>query len=543
VEFDTVVGATAVVAIDTHAHPNHPTSLPHETLTIESVYQRAGFNVTRGTDNPIPITGAGANLQWNATEMHDAMQQYWSRFQNRPQWAVWTLFAAMSEDGVSLGGIMFDTIGPNHRQGTAIFSDSFIATPPPNDPAPAAWVARMRFWTAVHELGHTFNLAHSWQKAHPPTWGNSWIPLVNEPEARSFMNYPFKVTGGQAAFFASFEYRFSEQELTFLRHAPERFVQQGNAAWFVNHGFSQVRASESPTFDFELRTNQGDKPKAHDATYQFMDQVMIELKLTNATEEPQLVDPYLLKALDHITLVVKREGGDARVWAPYATMCWRGSRQVLQPRESLYAPLYLSAGRDGFYVAEPGRYVVQAVLHLAEEDIVSNVMRLRVLPPRGYEQAEFAQDLFTDDVGRVLAFDGTRKLTEANTTLREATDRFPDHPLATHARIALAMPDTRPFRELRTDEDDTPLRFHGEKPDVDSARILLDQAIGERPVDAARRLGHIEFGEYGVRYANFLAKEGDTKAAKSVRTHVLEALSERGVKSAIVDGLREQMKQ
>ena len=66
------------------------------------------------------------------------------------------------------------------------------------------------------------------------------MPLADEPEARSFMNYPYNVAGGQAAFFADFEFRFSDQELLFIRHAPERFVQMGNAAWFDHHGFEEA---------------------------------------------------------------------------------------------------------------------------------------------------------------------------------------------------------------------------------------------------------------------------------------------------------------
>ena len=127
--------------------------------------------------------------------MHDAMQIYWSHFANVPQWRLWVLFASLHDRGASLGGIMFDDIGPNHRQGTSLFNDSFIKNAPNGDPNPAAWVQRMKFWTACHEMGHAFNLAHSWQKA----LGTPWIPLANENEARSFMNYPYNVAGGQAA--------------------------------------------------------------------------------------------------------------------------------------------------------------------------------------------------------------------------------------------------------------------------------------------------------------------------------------------------------
>ncbi|GLC23654.1 hypothetical protein [Roseisolibacter agri] len=537
-EYDTVAGATAVTQIATHAHPRRPSSLPSETLTIEKVFQRAGFNVTRSGDSPIPIVHAGANARWNEAEMHDAMQRFWSRFANRPQWAVWTLFASMSEQGSSLGGIMFDDIGPNHRQGTAVFSESFIKDAPAGDPAPAAWVARMRFWTAVHELGHTFNLAHAWQKVHPPAWGNSWIPLVNEPQGRSFMNYPYNVTGGQSAFFGSFEYRFSDQELLFMRHAPERFVQQGNAAWFTNHGFEQVRRSDTPTFAFELRTNQGDQPKAHAATHQFLDQVVVELKLTNITDEPQLVDARILETTDSMTIALKREGGEARVHTPHATMCWHSKKRVLEPGDAIYASLYLSAGRDGFYVAEPGRYVVQAALHLAEEDIVSNPLQLRVLPPRGYEEEVFGQDLFTADVGRAFAFDGTRALDDANATLQEAVERFAKHPVATHARVALALPQAVTFKELREGDGEARLQFRGLEPDLEEARDLLHDALAERPGEAARTLGHIDFAEYGAKYAKALSEGGDEIAAEAERESVIDGLKKRGVKASVLDEVR-----
>jgi hypothetical protein len=114
---------------------------------------------------------------------------------------MWVFFASLHEVGPSLGSIMFDGIGPNHRQGTAVFHNSFIADPPDGDLNPAAWVQRMRFWTVCHEMGHSFNLAHSWQKAY----GTPWIPLPNEAEARSFMNYPHNVLGGESAFFADFD--------------------------------------------------------------------------------------------------------------------------------------------------------------------------------------------------------------------------------------------------------------------------------------------------------------------------------------------------
>ncbi len=122
-EFDTAAGTSRVTDYNTGSHPNRPAGLPIELLTIEKVYQRAGFNVTRsGGDTIVPLVpAAGADLKWSNAEMHDAMQVHWSHFANKPQWALWTFFASLHGMGTSLGGIMFDDIGAQQRQGTAIF--------------------------------------------------------------------------------------------------------------------------------------------------------------------------------------------------------------------------------------------------------------------------------------------------------------------------------------------------------------------------------------------------------------------------------------
>ncbi|HQW90017.1 MAG TPA: hypothetical protein PK478_09205, partial [Nitrospira sp.] len=86
-EFDCATGVTATTRIGTHAHPNRPATLPNETLSIEDVYRRAGFDVRKsGSDSIVPIGDAGPNARWSDNEMHDAMQVYWSRFAGKAQW-------------------------------------------------------------------------------------------------------------------------------------------------------------------------------------------------------------------------------------------------------------------------------------------------------------------------------------------------------------------------------------------------------------------------------------------------------------------------
>jgi hypothetical protein len=519
-EFDSAEGEQATIDIDTHAHPNHPGTIPAERLSIQTVYQRAGFDVTTSPGGPVPIAGAGVDAKWSNQEMHDAMQTYWSRFAPRAQWAMWVFFASLHESGTNLGGIMFDDIGPNHRQGTAIFNDSFIANPPAGDPAPAAWVRRMLFWTACHEMGHAFNLAHAWQKA----LGTPWIPLTNTPEARSFMNYPYKVAGGQMAFFQNFEFRFDDSELLFMRHAPNRFVQMGNADWFDHHAFEGANVSPEPALRLEVRVNR------NQPIFEFLEPPVLELKLTNTSPDPQTLAQDILLDTEAMTVIVKKDGKPARRLVPYARYCRQSRVQVLAPTESLYESLFVGAGRNGWDLAEPGNYTVQIALRVGEEDIVSNPLRLRVRPPQGYDEEVLAQDFFSDDVGRVISFDGSRFFDGANDTLREISTRFADRLVAIHARIALGTQMMRRYKRLgASEEHPSGLRIEYDPARAREAVELLDRALVAQPDAAAGSLGHVDYRWYSERYADWLAEEQDPQDAARVLGVLLDALTKRSV--------------
>ena len=518
-EFDFQAGEVADTAINTCAHPVRPASLPCETLTVPQVFQRAGCQVTTNPSSSVP---APPGTTWSDMEMHDAMQIHWSRFANAAQWAMWVFYGSLHESGTGLGGIMFDDIGPNHRQGTALFVDSFIAQPPPAEPVATrpAWIDRMRFWTAVHEMGHAFNLAHSWQKS----LGTPWIPLANEPEARSFMNYPYSVAGGQAAFFANFEYRFSNQELLFVRHAPERFVQQGNAAWFDHHGFEEANVSEAPTLELELRVNR------EEARYEFMEPVWIELKLTNTGDQPQLVDGDVLDA-DSLTVILKKEGKEARQLVPFRQKCVKPATTALMPGESIYGTVLASVGINGWDVAEPGTYLIQAAAHIGDEDVVSAPFVLRIAPPASRDEEYVAGDVFTQDIGRLLVFGGSRSdvLEHGNDVLREVVERFPEKRIALHARVALASPMTVDYKLLVPTEDGSDLKIEVVAAEPDEAAKLIEPALVKESAIAAESFGHIRYRTIAERTAGRLAAAGATPAAERTIDSAIDTLSKRKV--------------
>jgi hypothetical protein len=525
-EFDAETSISPGLSIQTHAHPNRPAGLASETLSIQTVFKRCGFNVST-SPNPSTIA-APPGTTWSDMEMHDAMTSFWSRFSATAKWAMWVLFARQHETGNSLGGIMFDDIGPNHRQGTALFYDSFVSSAPAGDLNPAAWVSRMRFWTAVHEMGHAFNLAHSWQKA----LGTAWIPLANEPEARSFMNYPYNVAGGQTQFFSDFEYRFSNTELLFMRHAPARFVRMGDANWFDNHAFEQVAQHPAPPLSLEIRFNRS-RP-----AYEFMEPVVAELKLKNISSTPQVVDENVLKTLDGITIALKREGSPAKQYMPYARYCMSATPKVLAPGQAIYGSAYLTAGLNGIDVAEPGRYVIQAALHRPDGDIVSAAALLRIAPPRGYEEEVMAQDLFTDAVGRVMAFDGSNVLKGANDTLREVVAKHGDLRIARHALIPLALAVSRPAQVLDLGAGIDPLSAGTDRqtavlvqaPQMAEARQELTQALRGSGSDvAAESLGHVDYKNYVDKLTDLLERQGDTQEATKVQQEMKTLLEARNV--------------
>jgi len=551
-EYDREQDVNPITAIQTHDHPNRPATIASESLSIEKVFRRAGFNVRKsGGDSWVPSSLKGANGTWSDMEMHDAMQTYWSKFQNAPLWSLWVFFAKQHDDGFNLGGIMFDDIGPQHRQGTAIFNDSFITDPPGGDPNPTAWVNRMKFWTAVHEMGHSFNLAHSWQKA----LGGRWLPtLANEPTARSFMNYPFRVAGGESSFFADFEYRFSNTELLFMRHSPAEFVQMGNSNWFEDHGFEMSETNVNSNLQLVVRTNRESNE------FEFLEPVRVELKLQNVSAQPVLISDTLLSNDHNLTIIVKRERREAKVYRPFATRCQRSTNVLLNAGESRYENLLISIGKGGWLIDEPGYYQIQARIHTSNLEVLSAPMKIRVTPPMNYEASYISQDYFSTDVGRVLHFNGSLYFNKANDTLRELTDRLPDAKASVHANFALANPSSRDYKMLDFGTiDNTQIRpvadldgaIKTRKANVKEADQLFSKAISGNTTKRKSEvpdldkmlssLGHIAAHEQMDKFVALLLKDGNKEKAKKIKESLLAAFTKRKVAPQVLKSMKDEL--
>lgn len=527
-EYDSEEGIDPITYFRTYSHPNHPQSLDDETISIETVYRRAGFDVNLSSEtSPILRSEAGIDAHWSDSEMHDTMQKHWSDYSENAKWAMWVFYASLHEEGNSLGGIMFDDIGPQHRQGTAIFNKSFISNASETETHKEASVNRMKFWTACHEIGHGFNLAHSWQKS----LGTQWLPLNNQLEARSFMNYPYNVNGREKEFFKSFEYRFSDDELIFLRHAPEQFIEMGNAKWFDNHGFNQDKVLSEPTFNFNIRINK------ETTRYEFLECVVIELKLTNNMNEPQIVDKNLLSDISNMTVVIKKQGEMATQILPYIHHIRNVSSKVLMPNESVYESLFISVGKDGWSISEPGNYLIQIALHLKDEDIISNQLTITVDPPIDRLDEILAQDFFSDEIARILYFDGSQYFKNGNDLLRTIIEKIPQRKVSTHARVALALPMIKQYKILGENR-----HIHIIPPKFEEARNILNPSLINESQVAANTLGNIDYRYYMEKLSNAIAfQHGNTNEAAMIEKKLYETLENRKVKENVLTEVKQNI--
>ena len=408
IEWDTVQGAARVTYIDTGAHPNRPATLPVQTLTMVEVFSRAGVDLQRSKEESVvPLSLADVDETWSDSELNDVMKQYWSRYKARAQWAMWLLFAGLHEDPLTRG-IMFDYQGVYKRQGAAVFNDWWLTNVPDNYDHRDAHIRRRRFVTACHETGHCFNLIHSWEKP-----ASGWWPLGGEPFALSFMNNPDDAPYPEQ-FFANFDYSFSNQELAFLRHAPEQFIEMGGIRY--GDSMKDAAAASLPGWTLEASVSRNQN------LFDFLEPVMLNLKLTNHTDRPQVIDEGIFRNGHSVAVSVARAGGLATELRPFVLHCLGPKWQVLQPGDSIHHTVFVSAGVMGWMISEPGPYEITVVLNTASVQAVSQPLRLRVACPRGREEEAIAQDYFNEDVGRALAFGGTAVMHQANNVLERISD-------------------------------------------------------------------------------------------------------------------------
>ncbi|MFY9558758.1 MAG: hypothetical protein WAQ52_00855 [Terriglobales bacterium] len=440
-----------------------PSGGPARTLSVISAYAEAGIEVqATGGSDVIPNNEAGADALWNNSELHYSMEKHFTLWRDIPQWAVWEVACREHVLGPNLYGIMFDQQG-KQRQGCAIFHAGIGGITPDK--------LRLQLYTYVHELGHCFNLLHSWQK-HFAT-----PPQADRPGALSWMNYPWLFPAGPAAFWSNFAFQFDDPEIVHLRHAFRDNIIMGGNNFAIGASLENSRP-----FDENLEDNSGlifelsiEKPNK---SFVFGEPIVV--KLTLCGKQGRAVHPYLHPNFGLVQLGICKPNGDVMLYRPLMDHCVNAQAVTLGPENpSLEETVYCGFGKDGFYFDRTGFYQIRAIYNAPDGSrVLSNILHTRVRHPVNIMDEEVADLFFGAEQGALFYLQGSDSefLQHGNDCLNTVIEKYPTHPLATYARMVKGINLSRIFKSIDTKERKLTVR----KPRSEESVKLLSSVVDEK---------------------------------------------------------------
>jgi len=454
-----------------------PSGGPARTLSVAGAYAEAGVEMqTAGVTDVVNTTETGANGTWSDAELHAAMVRHFSLWRDIPQWAVWLFHAQLHDLGPGLYGIMFDQVG-RQRQGAAVFYQSLAGT--------TADQQRLQLYTTTHEIGHCFNLLHSWQKSL------AIPPLPDRPNALSWMNYPWRYPlGGAGAFWNAFPFQFDDQELIHIRHAFRDAVIMGGNPFRVGSALEDPEGWRDPIEDnsglkLELRA-----PRS----FTFGSPVSVDLELSATDMRGRRVPQRLRPRNGNVEIAIRQPAGRVLVYKPLLHQCAVDDMVILDvDTPGISETAFVHYGQDGFYFETPGLYRLRARIIAADGSIVlSNILEVRVQSPVTREDDEAADLMFGDEQGTLMYLMGSDfdQLQAGNEAFSDLQSRFPAHPLAAVARLVQGVNAAREFKQVGADNSVTVRQPKPEEADK-LLKGVVDLAAARRAVGKKKDLESI----------------------------------------------------
>jgi hypothetical protein len=520
-EQDSVVGTVPFVSYNTGSLPQPPNS-PSRELTVSKAYAEAGIELqTAGLTNIVDTAASGTDTRWSDSELHAAMVSNFSLWEDVPQWKVYLIVATSHVDGWR--GIMYDQQGLQ-RQGCAAFYDAIKG-------ADAA-SQRAQLRTYVHELGHCFNLLHSWQK----NLGDPPAPLGPNGGLGdlSWMNYvqnyqpPPPAPGGEAAYWANFPFQFTDNEIIHLRHAFYRNITFGGNAFGV--GAAEIdpelfadRTEDNSGLKLELRSKD---------TYAYGEPVVAEIKLSTTDLRGKRAHSYLHPDDEMVQIAIRKPSGSTVLYRPMIEHCADETKTVILTSEhpAIYDSAYIGYGKDGFYFDQPGAYQLRAI-YIAQDGsrVVSPTLNLQVRSPYTATDEEVGELFMGDEQGQLLKLLGSdsEALKQGNEALDLVLDKHAKHPLAVFARLVKGMNAQRNFKKLAVDKV---VKVRAAKPQesVSLLSSVVDDSTGEKGVD------NITLNLAMRRLASAHKETGDLEKAEATIDRMVEVFEQKQLKPYIL---------
>ncbi len=412
-----------------------PSGGPARNLSVISAYAEAGVEMvaTAGSD-VINIIEAGANASWSNAELHASMQGHFMLWRDLPQWAVWQVVARLHDLGSGLYGIMFDQAG-RQRQGCAVFHQGIGGI--------TADKLRLQLYTYVHELGHCFNLLHSWQKQYASP------PLPNRPNALSWMNYPWNYPGGgAAAFWNSFAFQFDNEEVAHLRHAFRNNIIMGGSDFAAGAALGRdvmanpVRDESGLTLSIST----------HQRSFGLGEPVVLQLVLTATSPQGRQVHTWLHPNCGMVKIVLRKPSGAVVGYEALIDHLVGERYMAISGSDVVRDSAYIGYGKGGLYFDQPGTYQIRAVYAALDgSQVMSEIINVRVRYPVTSIEEELADLLMGDEQGTLFYLLGSddESLKRGNEAFDEVLSKHPKHPLTNYVRLVKGVNAGRDFKTIR----------------------------------------------------------------------------------------------
>jgi hypothetical protein len=490
-------------------------------LSINTAYKEAGVDmINAGVTNLVPVVNITPPAdKWSNAELHAAMVTHFSLYQNSPQWDVWLLHALEHEMGAGLYGIMFDQQGLQ-RQGCAVFYRGIGGT--------TAEQRRLQLYTCVHELGHCFNLLHSWQKSFATP------PKPNIPNSLSWMNYPWGYPGGATAFWNSFPFQFDPVEVAHIRHGFRNNVimggnpfTQGSSLRDISGLFEEPVENHSELY-LELETKK---------SYLYGEPVVLETKLKTSSNRSTQVVSNLHADYGFVTIGIKKPSGEIVIYEPLAERCTAPSYAILNAENpSIYESSYIGFGKDGFIFDQSGNYQIKAVYyHEDGSRIVSDTISLRVKSPVTAKDDEIAEIMLQEEVGYLLAFRGSDAsyLQKGNDALGQLIDKYKESMMSVYAQYVTGVNAQRSFKMITTDK-----KITMRDPNYKLGDALLIDVIEKSKGKGG--LDNISLNQAMQTLALSYQREGNKKAAEETVKDIVTHFNKQPIKEHVKEKIRRE---
>lgn len=487
------VSDVSTPVFNTYNTGTQPSGGPARNLSVAGAYAEAGIElVATGGSDIINIGAAGPNAKWSNAELHASMQAHFTLWQDTPQWAVWQVVAQLHDLGPGLYGIMFDQQG-KQRQGCAVFHQGIGGT--------TAAKQRLQLYTYVHELGHSFNLLHSWQKslATPPS--------PNRPLSLSWMNYPFNypAPGGEATYWNNFAFQFDTEEIIHLRHAYLNNILIGANNFAVGSALGQDVMSDPVRDESGLTLTLS----THKRKFALGEPVVVELALGTNDSKGRRVHTWLHPNCNLVQIVIQRPNGSLQAYEPLIDHLVGQRESVIGRTDVIRDSAYIGFGHDGFYFDQPGNYQLRASYMALDGSVVlSNMMNLRVAYPVTAAEEELAELFTGDEQGTLLYLLGSdsEALRHGNAAFAEVVDKHGRHPMAMYARLVLGSNAGRDFKTITNDGGD---RLNLRKARTAESTEMLTAVAGSGVLDP------VSAGQALAKLAEVQVRAGDQEAASA----------------------------